>query len=171
MLLLSEGVFAVNGQGKCARFVFDRFCLGGSFSQLLRERPANSQPMISGERAGVVYQLGREKIYVMAFQGRIYKALRTFEPSNKTTFDDLKRRMQKKYGAFQDQSHFPDYVRNRAGKIGAIRRGEGEIKNIWLPSGEAWRIELSWTRKLGISIAFIVNELDTKQRNARLEGL
>ncbi|MCU7906810.1 MAG: hypothetical protein KZQ76_13400 [Candidatus Thiodiazotropha sp. (ex Epidulcina cf. delphinae)] len=108
---------------------------------------------------------------MMAFEGRIYKVLHTYEPANQVTLKDLQRHLQKKYGRPRELSSFPAYVRNMAGKIGVIRRGDGELKYIWQLPGESWRVELGWTRKPGISIAYLVNELDMKQREAKTEGL
>ncbi|MET0067789.1 MAG: hypothetical protein ABW076_15700 [Candidatus Thiodiazotropha sp.] len=170
-LALAGLLFAAPSRGECIRVVFDQFCLGGSFSQLLRERPAEYKPVTEGERRGVVYRADRELIYVMAYRDHIYKILHTYEPVNQVTFKELRRHLQEKYGAPVDQGNFPEYVRNMAGKIGAIRRGEGEMRWVWTLPSEPWRIELGWARKPGISIAYLANELDSEQRNARLEGL
>jgi hypothetical protein len=164
-------MFASPSMGDCIRTVFEHYCLGGSFSQLIRERPSDWAPVIDGDRRGVVYRSERGLIYVMAYQDHIYKILRTYEPANQVTFKELRRHLQEKYGPPVDQSAFPDYVRNIAGKIGAVRRGEGELQLLWQLSGEAWHIELCWTRKPGLSIAYLANELDAAQRKARLDGL
>ncbi len=162
---------ATPAMGDCIRTVFKHYCLGGSFSQLLRERPSDSAPVIDGDRRGVVYRSERELIYVMAYRDRIYKILHTYEPANQVTFKELRRHLQEKYGPPMDQSAFPDYVHNMAGKIGAVRRGEGEIQLLWKLPGEAWHIALCWMRKPGISIAYLANELDAEQKKARLDGL
>ncbi len=170
-LALAGLVFAQPSMGECIRVVFDHYCLGGSFNQLLRERSPESAPVTDGDRRGVVYRVERELIYVMSYRDHIYKILRTYEPGNQVTFVELQRHLQEKYGQPADQSLFPDYVRNLSGKIGAIRRGEGQMQLVWHLPDEAWRIELSWTRKPGISIAYLANGLDAEQHNARLEGL
>jgi hypothetical protein len=41
----------------------------------------------------------------------------------------------------------------------------------WQPLGVPWRVELSWTRKLGIAIAYLVNRLDREQREAEESSL
>ena len=172
LMLFSPGLpSAAQAPGGCIKPVFKHYCLGGNLSQLLRQRPADSQPVSNGERRGVIYTEGRERVYVMAYQGRIYKVLHTYEPANQMTFKDLQHRLREKYGRSQDQSSFPDRVRHMAGKIGAIRRGEGVLKYVWQLPGEAWRVELSWMRKLGVSVSYLANELDARQREARLEGL
>ncbi|MET0002507.1 MAG: hypothetical protein ABW087_02695 [Candidatus Thiodiazotropha sp.] len=50
--------------------------------------------------------------------------------------------------------------------VGAVRRGEGELKYRWQLPTSPWRVELTWTRKLGISLAYLVNALDRQQREA-----
>ncbi|MET0026923.1 MAG: hypothetical protein ABW101_04750 [Candidatus Thiodiazotropha sp.] len=170
-LALTGLVFAQSSMGGCIRVVFEHYCLGGSFSQLLRERAPDFAPVTDGDRRGVVYRAERELVYVMAYRDHIYKILHTYEPGNQVTFKELQRHLQEKYGQPADQSVFPDYVRNMSGKIGAIRRGEGEMHLVWHPPGEAWHIELSWMRKPGISIAYLADELDAEQQKARLDGL
>jgi hypothetical protein len=123
-------------------------------------------PIVNGDRSGVIYTTGRERVYVMAYQDRIYKVLKTYDPSNQVTLQRLQRSLSKKYGNYQDISHLPNYVRNLTGKIGAVRRGEGELKYRWQLPGSHWRVELGWTRKLGISLAYLVNSLDQLQREA-----
>ena len=135
-------------------------------AQLLQQRPTDMDPIVNGDRSGIIHTKGRERVYVMAYQGRIYKVLQTYEPASQVTLQRLQRSLRKKYGNPQDISHLPNYVRNMAGKIGAVRRGEGELRYRWQPPASPWRIELSWTRKLGISLAYLVNGLDRQQREA-----
>ena len=97
--------------------------------------------------------------------------LHTFEPKTQATLKDLRRRLQRKYGNYQDQSHYPDNTRNRSRQISAVRRGDGEVKNIWQPPGQPWRVELTWSRDLGISVAYYVNALDAEQKEAARQGL
>jgi hypothetical protein len=164
--LSSVAVTAEESVDGCLKRVFSHYCLGGSLPRLLQKRPVEMDPIVNGDRAGVIYTKGRERVYVMAYQGRIYKVLKTYEPSNQVTLQRLQRSLSKKYGTHQDISHLPHYVRNMAGKIGAVRRGEGELRYLWQLPGSPWRIELVWTRKLGISLAYLVNALDQRQREA-----
>lgn len=172
LLLISPYPLWAAGAGSgCLKQVFGDYCLGGSLQQLLQSRPGGMLAQRSGERRAAVFFQGRERIYVMAYQGRIYKILHTFEPAGQTRLKDLRKRLESKYGAYRDQSHYPVYARTLAGKIGAIRRGEGELKYSWLSADETLRIELQWTRKLGVSLAYLSNELDAKQRAALDERL
>ncbi|MCG7877137.1 MAG: hypothetical protein AB2669_03115 [Candidatus Thiodiazotropha endolucinida] len=150
----------------CLKRVFMHYCLGGSLDRLLQRRPVDMDPIVNGDRAGIIYTKGRERIYVMAFQGRIYKVLKTYEPSNQVTLQRLQRTLSEKYGKHRDISHLPKYARNMAGKIGAVRRGEGELRYHWQLPASPWHVELTWTRKLGISLAYLVNTLDRQQREA-----
>jgi hypothetical protein len=135
-------------------------------AQLLQRHPVEKNPIINGDRVGVIYTEGRERTYVMAYQGYVYKVLRTYDPSNQVSLQRLKRSLNKKYGNHQDISQLPKYVRNTTAKISAVRRGEGEVRFRWQPLGVSWRVELGWTRKLGVSIAYLLNELDQQQREA-----
>lgn len=164
-------IAAAEQPAACLKQVFEGYCLGGDFLQLLRQRPGGMPAQTRGDRAAVVYPQGRERIYVMAYQGRVYKILHTFEPASQTTLKELQQHLEGKYGHFRDLSHYPTYARTKSAQIGAIRRGEGELKYVWQLPDEAWRIELAWTRKLGVSLAYLANALDDRQREAIVGGL
>jgi hypothetical protein len=63
------------------------------------------------------------------------------------------------------------YVRTQAARIGAIRRGEGKLIYRWQRPDGGWSVELSWIRRLGISLAYLANALDEKQQQALNSGL
>ena len=140
-------------------------------SQQIERQPVDMQPVVNGDRAGVIYAKGRERIYVMSYQDRIYKILRTYDSHNQVTLQRLQRTLRNKYGDHQDMSIMPGYTRNLAARIGAVRRGEGEILYRWQPPGEAWRVELGWTRRLGIFLVYLANALDRQQREASQSDL
>jgi hypothetical protein len=171
MLAFPLAPAAAEATGSCLKQVFDDYCLGGSMRQLLQRRPGGIPAQHDGERSAVVYLHGRERTYVMAYQGRIYKILHTFEPANQLKLKELRQRLEAKYGPYRDLSHYPGYARSLATKIGAIRRGDGELRHSWQSQDGSWRIELAWTRKLGISLAYLANELDARQREALDGGL
>jgi hypothetical protein len=155
----------------CLKQVFGEYCLGGSMQQLLRLQPYGMLSQQSGERRAVIYPQGRERTYVMAYQGRIYKVLHTFEPASQSKLKELLERLKSKYGAYLDRSHYPGYVRTQAARIGAIRRGEGELRYLWQSPAKDWNIELTWTRELGIALAYLANELNQTQMKALEKGL
>ena len=78
---------------------------------------------------------------------------------------------QRKYGNYKDQSEYSANIRSKSSQVSAIRRSEGEVKNVWQLPGQPWRVELGWTRKLGVSIAYYVNELDQQQKETAWQGL
>ena len=156
---------------ECVKRVFKDYCLGGSMSQQLEKTPTEMRPQTNGERSGVIFKKDNEKIYVMSYKGIIYKVLHTYEPVTPATMKDLRRRLQQKYGKFQDLSEYPEDTKNKARQVSYIRRGEGELKNIWQLPRQHWRVELGWTRKLGVSIAYYVNELDALQKEDARRGL
>jgi hypothetical protein len=164
--LSSMTLSAGEGIDGCLKRVFSHYCLGGSISLQLQQHPADMDPIVNGDRAGVIYAKGRERVYVMAYRGRIYKVLKTYDPSSRVTLQRLQRGLSKKYGKHRDISHLPNHARNLAGEIGAVRRGEGELKYRWQRPGSLWRVELGWSRKFGISLAYLVNALDQRQREA-----
>ena len=167
LLALQPIAPAAGAEGGCLKMVFGDYCLGGSMQQQMQRRAGGIPAPESGERSAVVYPKGREHTYVMAFQGRIYKVLHTFEPANQSKLRELKRRLVAKYGDFLNQSQYPPYARTQTAQISAIRRGEGELSYIWQNSDGSYRVELAWSRKLGISIAYIAAELENKQRQAQ----
>ncbi|MBT3046950.1 MAG: hypothetical protein G8D61_15430 [gamma proteobacterium symbiont of Ctena orbiculata] len=169
--LAAPAAVAQSSGDSCMKRVFIHYCLGGGMTQLLQQRPAKMQPIVNGERSGVIYRAGRDKVYVMAFQDRIYKVLQSYDSPSQVALQRLQRRLGNKYGKPQDLSHFPGTMRNLTAKIGAVRRGEGELLYRWQPPGAAWRVELAWTRRLGISLAYLANALDQQQREAAESGL
>ncbi|MCU7916637.1 MAG: hypothetical protein KZQ65_12315 [Candidatus Thiodiazotropha sp. (ex Gloverina cf. vestifex)] len=158
--------WAARSDTGCLKQAFGSYCLGGSIQQLQRQYPAGVPAQKQGDRSAVVYQNGRERTYVMAFKGQIYKVLHTYDPASQGTLKKLKERLEAKYGAYRDHSHYPAYARTKASRIGAVRRGEGELKHVWSSPEQVWRIELEWTRKLGVSLAYLANALDDEQREA-----
>ena len=171
LLSLTTSLWAAEGGGDCLKKVFGEYCLGGSLQQLRQRQPYGIPAQHTGDRSAIIYPQGRERTYVMAYQGRIYKVLHTFEPASQIKLKDLLERLMSKYGDYRDRSHYPGYARTQASRIGSIRRGEGELHYVWQASDEAWRVELAWTRKLGISLAYLANELDRQQQAVLDEGL
>lgn len=169
--LFTLGLPAQSLEDGCLKRAFTHYCLGENMARLLQRKPVDMDPVINGDRMGVMYTEGRNQIYVMAYKGYVYKILRTYEPANQATLQRLQRGLGKKYGNFQELSHLPGYARNLAGKIGAVRRGEGELKFSWQLPATPWRVELIWTRKLGIAIAYLANRLDQQQREAEESSL
>lgn len=171
LLFIIPGVLWAESSSGCLKEVFDEYCLGGSMQQLQQRYPAGVPVQRQGERSAMIYYQGRERTFVMAFQGSIYKVLHTYEPASQIQLKELQQRLEAKYGPYRDHSHYPAYARNMASQIGAIRRGEGALKYVWQMPEQAWRIELEWTRKLGITLAYLANELDDEQRKSVNSGL
>lgn len=170
MLSLSDA-WAASGGDTCLKRVFGEYCLGGSMQQLLQRHPNGMLSQQGGERSAVVYPQGREHTYVMAYQGSIYKVLHTFEPASRIKLKELRESLELKYGAYRDRSQYPAYARSLASKIGAIRRGEGVLSYVWQSPDGKWNIELTWTRELGIGLAYLANELNLTQLQAMERGL
>jgi hypothetical protein len=166
-----SNAWAASGGEACLKQVFGEYCLGGSMQQLLQRQPNGMRSQQSRERSAVVYPQGREHTYVMAYQGRIYKILHTFEPTSRIKLKELRESLELKYGVYRDRSHYPGYARTLASKIGAIRRGEGELSYVWQSPGGEWNIELTWTRELGIALAYLAKELNLTQLQAMERGL
>ena len=172
LILTSLSNASAAGTGEnCLKQVFGEYCLGGSMQQLLQRHPNGMLSQQGGERSAVVYPQGREHTYVMAYQGSIYKVLHTFEPASQIKLKELRERLEVKYGAFRDLSQYPAYARSLASKIGAIRRGEGVLNHVWQSPDGQWNIELTWTRELGIALAYLANELNLAQQQAMERGL
>jgi len=150
--------------------VFDRYCLGSDFDSFLRQMPPPLMQTNDQAGQGAIYLEERERVYVLAFHGRIYKIVRQYRPSTQARFDELDRLVVDKYGPPQDSSQFPSYASSKTARIVAIRRGDGRALHVW-PSQEGWRLELSWTREIGIALSYIAEQLDAERRKALLGEL
>ena len=153
---------------QCWKRVFNLYCLGGDIQQLAREQPRFAYQQAQGQHFALIYTEGRDQIYVMAYKGRIYKVLRRHEPATRLRFEELKGLLNDKYGSARDESLYPAYARLPSSRTGAILRGEGKALLVWRPD-PAWRVELSWTREGGLSLAYLANDLDAEQNKA-LQG-
>ncbi len=157
-------------QTTCRKLVFGRFCLGGDFNALLQRTPAPLFTQKEGERHAAVYTGVHGRRYVMSFRGRIYKVLKEDRPSTELHFNDMTALLSEKYGQPEDRSHFPHYAVSRGARIIAIRRGEAKAAMVWRPES-GWRVELSWTRELGVALSYVAEELDAQRRQAEEQGL
>lgn len=99
LLSFQPPIFAANSGEACLKKVFGEYCLGGSMQQLLRKRPHGMRSQQNSERSAVVYPEGRERTYVMAYKGSIYKILHTYDPANRVKLKELRERLEAKYGA------------------------------------------------------------------------
>jgi hypothetical protein len=154
----------------CLKLVFNRYCLGGDVNQWLHTNP---QPLVrhpQGERLALIYPENRERVYVLAFRGQIYKVLRRYRQATQLKYEDLYALLRDKYGLGEDRSEFPEYALNAASRLGAIRRGEGRATHVWEPQDAPWHIELNWTREMGLTLAYIADALDEQQQRATEQG-
>jgi hypothetical protein len=152
----------------CLKLVFNKYCLGGDVNALAQQQP----PVLRedhGERVALIYSDSRDRDYVLAWRGSVYKVLREHRIASQLQYEDLYRLLREKYGEGQDQSSFPAYARTPGRKQISIRRGEGRAVHVW-ETGLGWRIELSWTRETGLALAYIANDLDNQQSATRHGG-
>jgi hypothetical protein len=157
-------------QDTCLKLVFGRFCLGGDTGSLQQEGPRPVIRLPDGERLALVFQDGPERIYVLAFRDRIYKVVRRYRGSSQLRFDDLYGVLREKYGPGDERSRFPSYADTPSRRLSSIRRGEGQAFYYWKPA-DSWHIELTWTREMGISLAYVATERDRQQQTAANSGL
>lgn len=156
---------------QCLKLVFNDYCLGGDINLLIRQNTRYVHQEQDGERLALIYPDGRDLIYVMGFEGRIYKVLRKYGSETLLTFEDLLRLLNGKYGNSNDESQYPAYVRSHASKIGAIRRGDGRERHSWRLPAQPWLVRLSWTRELGLTLEYIADQLVGEQNRQQAEGL
>ena len=165
MLLLSFWFSpATQAAEGCLKLVFNQYCLGGDLPQLKRQEPDFVHQQQEGERSGVIYPDGRERVYVLALRNRIYKVVRKFHPSTGLKYKDVRATLTGIYGQPREMSQFPEYAKGLGSKIGSIRRGEGQVLLMWQPQGEVWHVELGWTREMGLNLAYITNQQDTDRQ-------
>jgi hypothetical protein len=160
----------IQAEEQCLKVVFNQYCLGGDIRQLQRQKPFYIHQQREGERFALVYGEGREKVYVLSYQNRIYKVVRQYQPATRLNYLDLKDLLTSKYGMPKDLSQYPERAKGLAAKIGAIRRGEGRALLTWKPPEQEWYLELGWNREMGLNLAYIIDRLDGKQRLTREDG-
>ncbi|MCB1869079.1 MAG: hypothetical protein KDI43_11250 [Gammaproteobacteria bacterium] len=163
LLLLSIFIGRAQADQACQLLVFNQYCLGGDIVQLASQRPEFIHQQREGERFALIYPAGREKDYVMAYRGRIYKVLRKFEPSTSIRYREWRDLLTKRYGLPQEQSRFPAQATGLAAKINAIQRGEGRALLSWNPAASAWHVELGWTGEMGLHLAYILTRQAMEQ--------
>lgn len=154
----------------CLKQVYGHYCLGGDFDSLLRQPRQPLHQQRETNRQAAIYREGRERIYVMAYQGRIYKVVRQYQPATQLQFEDLESVLRDKYGPGEDVSKYPSYATSRGLRVASIRRGEGRAARVWHAT-PVWRVELSWTREMGVALSYVANELDQELRKAMERGL
>lgn len=167
-LLAVAAVHPAMAQQPCLKQVFNRYCLGGDVN-VMAQQSAPALRQDEGDRIALIYYEGRERIYVLAWRGRVYKVLRAYRIASQLHYEELYRLLRDKYGDGEDRSSFPASARTPGRKQIAIRRGEGEAAHVWQTS-EGWHIELSWTREMGLALAYIADELDQAQTAAVQSG-
>jgi hypothetical protein len=159
---------AAQAQQPCLKLVFNRYCLGGDVNALAQQQPPALR-QDQGERVALIYYEGRDRDYVLAWRGLVYKVLRDHRIASQLNYEDLYRLLREKYGAGEDRSSFPEYARTPGRKQISIRRGEGRAVHVW-ETGAGWHIELSWTRETGLALAYIADDLDAQQAAATESG-
>ncbi|EGV33056.1 hypothetical protein ThidrDRAFT_0734 [Thiorhodococcus drewsii AZ1] len=152
----------------CLKLVFGRYCLGGDVNAILQTTPPPLVRQNQGDSLALVYPDGANRLYVLAFTNRIYKVVRAYNVATQLRFDDLYNSLREKYGPGEDRSRFPEYASTPTSRLASIRRGEGRAIHHWTASS-SWFIELSWTREMGISLAYIATDLNAR-RAAQVEG-
>jgi hypothetical protein len=160
----AQATAPAQAKDSCLKQVFGLYCLGADVNPLLRQRPPTDQAS-DGDRLALIYDQGQEQDFVMAFRGVIYKVVRQFRVETQLKFQDIYNQLREKYGPGEDRSLFPGYADNPASRQGSIRRGDGKAIHVWAPA-ETWRIELTWTREFGLSLAYVDNDLEAQQRAA-----
>ena len=167
-LLAVAAVQPAMAQQPCLKQVFNRYCLGGDVN-VMAQQSAPALRQDEGDRVALIYYEGRERIYVLAWRGRVYKVLRAYRIASQLHYEELYLLLRDKYGDGEDRSSFPASARTPGRKQIAIRRGEGQAAHVWQTS-EGWHIELSWTREMGLALAYIADELDQAQTAAVQSG-
>ncbi|NCC26776.1 MAG: hypothetical protein EOM22_01135 [Gammaproteobacteria bacterium] len=143
----------------CLKMVFGRYCLGGDVGPLLQTVPP---PLVRQEQdasLALVFVDGPDRLYVLAFNRKIYKVVRAFGVSTQLRYEETYAALRDIYGLGEDRSRFSPDATTPGRRLVAIRRGEGVAMHVWTPS-PAWRIELSWTREMGLALAYVATELN-----------
>ncbi|MEA3275234.1 MAG: hypothetical protein U9Q81_08095 [Pseudomonadota bacterium] len=167
--ILLLGAAQVGAQETCLKLVFGRYCLGGDVNLLLGQGPQPEFQQADGERLALIFTEGPERVYVLAFRGRIYKVVRRYRAATQLRYEDLYALLREKYGAGEDRSRFPPYATTASRKLSSIRRGDGRAVHYWKPT-DTWHVELSWTREMRLALAYIATDLAEQQQAAVDQG-
>ncbi len=154
----------------CLKLVFGRYCLGGDVNPLLQIQPPPLARETEGNSLALVFSEDVDQIYVLAFGGRIYKVLRSYRVATQLRYDEMYALLREKYGPGEDRSRFPDYASTPGRRLASIRRGEGRALHVWKPA-DNWHIELTWTRELGLSLAYIADAIEAEREAQIGRGL
>jgi hypothetical protein len=157
------------GEQPCDKLVFGAYCLGGDINALQQQGPPPLFQETDGSRRAIVFADGMENVYVLSYRDRIYKVVRQYEIATQLRYDDLYNLLRSKYGPGEDHSQFPPYATTPARRIGSIRRGDGRAVKYWKPADD-WHIELSWTREMGLALAYVDTPLDNEQEATLRQG-
>ena len=166
-LLLVAG--RIGAEQQCAKLVFGSYCLGGEINAMQVQGTPPLFQETDGDHRAVVFVDGSEKVYVLAFRNRIYKVVRQYQPATQLRYEDLYNLLRGKYGPAEDRSEFPAYATTPGRRVGSIRRGDGRAVYYWKPA-DTWHIELSWTREMGVALAYIDTALDRQQEASVEKG-
>ena len=167
LVLVSLGVHAAE---PCLKLVFGRYCLGGDVNPLLQIQPPPLARETEGSSLALVFPDDVDQVYVLAYGGRIYKVLRSYRVATQLRYDELYNLLRDKYGPGEDRSRFPDYASTPGRRLASIRRGEGRALHLWKPA-DTWHIELTWTRELGLSLAYIADAIAAEREAQVGRGL
>jgi hypothetical protein len=169
-LSLASVAGPASAAGECLKLVFGRYCLGGAAGPLLQ---APFQPSIQetqGKGLALVFEDEPDRVYVLSYTGRVYKVLRAHRVETQLRFDEIAALLRQKYGPGEDRSRFPEYATTPGRRLAAIRRGEGRALLVWRPA-DAWHIELSWTREMGLALAYVADAIAAERAAELSQGL
>jgi hypothetical protein len=168
LILAVTSIASAHASEACLKMVFGRFCLGGDIRPLFQAVPPPAMRQDEGSSLALVFLDGPDRTYVMGYTGRIYKVLRAFGASTQLRYEETLGALREIYGIEDDRSRFPEDALTPSRRLAAIRRGEGRALHVWTPA-PTWQIELSWTRELGLSLAYVATELSAA-RAAQVQG-
>lgn len=168
LLLLGCAAPVAFANEPCLKMVFGRYCLGGDIGPLLQTVPPPIGHQDQGNSIALVFTDGPDRIYALGYTGRLYKVVRAYGVSTQLRYEEIYAALRDIYGLGEDQSRFPEDALTPARRLAAIRRGEGRALHVWKPL-PTWHIELSWTREMGLSLAYIATELSAA-RAAQIEA-
>jgi hypothetical protein len=108
-------------QQPCLKLVFNRYCLGGDVNLLAKRQPP-AMRQDQGDRVALIYYEGRDRDYVLAWRGQVYKVLRDHRIASQLHYEDLYRLLREKYGDGKKREKGDTGTRG-PGKRGSSRPG------------------------------------------------
>jgi len=150
-----------SSRDKCLKKVLEKFCLGGSVSEL---------PKPDLKKAySYIYEEGDKKIFVNLVNKRIASVSIFYPHPSWLNYRILLDQLKEKYGAGVNLDTFPDYADSDSSKETSIVIKKGRAMTLWSQTG--WSIKYGWASNSWRILEYMHDELSEKNRKKSINRL